>query len=133
PRSGMSIGTALANRNAAIRTEIHPTCDFNGFVTRALVRWSRRATMVTPDLLRKRILLPVDSSRKAGQQPAVSQIRQPGLGGVETDVQPHLCAGEHIARKPEQDPAGRGLQAMVMCCRRVRAVTAWPARGPGKA
>ena len=50
--------------------------------------------------LRKRILLPIDPSRKAVQQAAVSQIRQPGLGGVEADVQPHLCAGEHIASQP---------------------------------
>ena len=53
--------------------------------------------MISPDLLRKRILVPVDSSRKAVQQAAVSQIREPGPGGVEADVQPHLCAGEHIA------------------------------------
>jgi hypothetical protein len=59
--------------------------------------------MISPDLLRTRILLPIDPSRKAGQQAAVSQIRQPGLGGGEADVQPHLRAGEHIASQPEQD------------------------------
>jgi hypothetical protein len=59
--------------------------------------------MISPDLLRTRILLPIDPSRKAGQQPTVSQIRQPGLGGVAVGVQAHLRAGEHIASQPEQD------------------------------
>jgi hypothetical protein len=59
--------------------------------------------MISPDLLRTRILLPIDPSRKAGQQPAVSQIRPTWPGGVEAGVQPHLRAGEHIASQPEQD------------------------------
>jgi hypothetical protein len=59
--------------------------------------WSRRVTMIGPDLLRNRILVPVDSSRKAVQQAAMSQIRQPDPGGVEADVRPHLCAGAHTA------------------------------------
>jgi len=44
--------------------------------------------MVSPDLLRKRILLSVDSSRKAGQHSAVSQIRQETLVRV-AELIPH--------------------------------------------
>src|ERR1035441_2924364 len=38
----------------------------------------------------------------APQQPAAGQVRQPGLGGVEADVQPYLGAQEHAASQLEQ-------------------------------
>ena len=47
----------------------------------------------------------------ASQQPAAGQVRQPGLGGVEADVQPYLGAQEHVASQLEQRPGKQGRRS----------------------
>ena len=46
------------------------------------------------------------------QQAAADKVCQPGLGGIETDIQPDPGADEHAPRQPARRPPGRGRKSL---------------------